>query len=67
MAEEFRVHVVDVEAGAISASLILKLDPDDLLPIFSARVKLVESVFSKENGREEAVFGRADHRVPEAG
>ena len=33
----------------------------DLLPIFSARVKLVESVFSKENGREEAVFGRADH------
>jgi len=50
MAEEFRVHVVDVEAGAISASLILKLDPDDLLPIFSARVKLVESVFSKENG-----------------
>jgi hypothetical protein len=42
-------------------------DADDLLPIFSARVKLVESVFSKENGREEAVFGRADHWVPEAG
>jgi len=34
---------------------------------FFVSVKLVESVFSKENGCEEAFFGRADRLVPEAG
>ncbi len=36
-------------------------------PPFIVSVKLVESVFSKENGCEEAFFGRADRLVPEAG
>lgn len=36
-------------------------------PINSASGNLVKSVFEKENGLEEAVFGRADHRISEAG
>lgn len=36
-------------------------------PINSDAGKLVKSVFEKENGLEEADFGRADHWVSEAG
>ena len=39
----------------------------EVLPINSTNRNLVKSVFEKENGLEEAVFGRAEHRLPEAG
>jgi high-affinity nickel permease len=39
----------------------------DLLPYFSANLNLVKSVFEKENGLEEAIYGRADHRISETG
>ncbi|MDT3737557.1 MAG: hypothetical protein ROZ00_15115 [Denitratisoma sp.] len=39
----------------------------DLLPIFSTSLKLVKSAFEGRSGHEEAVHGRADHRVPQAG
>ena len=39
----------------------------DLLPTFSANVNLVKSVFDKENGLEEALHGRTNHRIFEAG
>ncbi|MBX3647526.1 MAG: hypothetical protein KF766_07675 [Rhodocyclaceae bacterium] len=40
---------------------------NDLLPIFSTSLKLVKSAFEGRSGHEEAVHGRADHRVPQAG
>jgi hypothetical protein len=39
----------------------------DLLPSFSTRLNLVKSVFEKESGLEEAIYGRADHWIFEAG
>jgi len=39
----------------------------DLPPLNSAKLNLVKSVFGKENGLEEAVYGRANHWVSEAG
>jgi hypothetical protein len=38
----------------------------DLLPDFSASVKLVKSAFEGRSGHEEAVHGRADHRISQA-
>ncbi|WP_336357404.1 hypothetical protein, partial [Stenotrophomonas muris] len=38
----------------------------DLPPVFRANLILVESV-SQEDGHEEAIHRRADHRLPEAG
>ncbi|WP_336357407.1 hypothetical protein, partial [Stenotrophomonas muris] len=40
--------------------------PGDLPPVFRANLILVESV-SQEDGHEEAIHRRADHRLPEAG
>jgi len=37
----------------------------DLPPINRSSGKLVESVFGEEDGHEEAVYGRANHRIPE--
>ena len=39
----------------------------DLPPIISANGKLVKSALGRRSGREEEVYGRADHRVFEAG
>ena len=40
---------------------------DEVPPVISASGNLVKSVFEKENGLEEAVFRRADHRFFAAG
>ena len=40
---------------------------DEVPPVISATGNLVKSVFEKENGLEEAVFRRADHRFFVAG
>ena len=45
----------------------LDQDNGEVPPLNSAAGNLVESVFEKENGLEEAVFRRADHRIFEAG
>ena len=46
---------------------INRLSSIEVLPITSAKSNLVKSVFEKENGLEEAVFRRTDHRFFEAG
>lgn len=45
----------------------VQLYPYDLPPIFSTSLKLVKSAFEGRSGHEEAVHGRADHRLSEAG
>ena len=54
--------------GTVRASFrMAKLFCTEVPPLISATGNLVKSVFEKENGLEEAVFRRADHRVFTAG
>ncbi|MBU1732076.1 MAG: hypothetical protein KKE21_09475, partial [Gammaproteobacteria bacterium] len=39
----------------------------DLPPLNSTNLNLVKSFFGKENGLEEAIYGRADYWISEAG
>ncbi|MBX3676727.1 MAG: hypothetical protein KF853_06880 [Rhodocyclaceae bacterium] len=54
----------DLRYYDLPRDLLMRLD---LLPIFSTSLKLVKSAFEGRSGHEEAVHGRADHRVPQAG
>ena len=51
----------------LGASFDLPMLFVDLPPDFSTGMKLVKSAFEGRSGHEEAVHGRADHRISQAG
>ncbi len=65
-----RIGLDERRRGMVAAYVLLgvfAVSGCEVPPVISATGNLVKSVFEKENGLEEAVFGRADHRFFAAG